>query len=370
MGDIKNPFGIRDGKIVTIGDIPNAENGLQCNCICPNCRGAFVARKGSVRIHHFAHEKDAMCDSEKAFLIALYRLLEEAIREFGSFRYPGVYAKKKENIQIPNSYIVSKDQLKDLSCIHTAPKASPEDEELIRPGEIHPTEIDTITAGNGKPEAMLLTASIKEKTVTLAVVLVPPDTICKSFAPKAYKEFSTIAIDVSDLDMYSIQGNALKKILAEGLYDKTWIQSQKIDSWVESLSKIQDKEYARYCEEIRIKNAQLEKEQKERRMRQESLRQENAQRLEEQKRKLEEAEREAEQQRLAAIASFPLELRDNYDSDPQKYENENGQVWKYDIRWIKCIICKKWKDSSDMSSYGGRGKELNQGICHDCSRGG
>ncbi len=35
---IRNPFGLRNGKIVMIEDISIEERGLQCNCVCPNCK--------------------------------------------------------------------------------------------------------------------------------------------------------------------------------------------------------------------------------------------------------------------------------------------------------------------------------------------
>jgi hypothetical protein len=41
-----------DGRLVDIKDV---SSGLACECICPGCGRAMVAKKGDVQTHHFAH---------------------------------------------------------------------------------------------------------------------------------------------------------------------------------------------------------------------------------------------------------------------------------------------------------------------------
>jgi len=50
MADSKNPFAKRNGRIITINDLNENENGLRCNCKCPVCDGTFVARMELVLI--------------------------------------------------------------------------------------------------------------------------------------------------------------------------------------------------------------------------------------------------------------------------------------------------------------------------------
>lgn len=65
------------GKIVGIDEV---EKGLACNCVCPHCGDVLEARKGKVRVHHFAHygkEETSFC-SESALHLASKEVLKEA----------------------------------------------------------------------------------------------------------------------------------------------------------------------------------------------------------------------------------------------------------------------------------------------------
>ena len=74
MSDIKLPYGLQDGDLVHISDVPS---GLKCNCVCPGCSAALVARKGSKTQHHFAHHSSATCESatETALHLAAKEIL-------------------------------------------------------------------------------------------------------------------------------------------------------------------------------------------------------------------------------------------------------------------------------------------------------
>lgn len=73
-------YGIREGKVVRISEIPTDQRGLKCNCTCPGCGKNLVARLGEKKQKHFAHQGDA-CDIASAQQTALHMLAKEIIEE-------------------------------------------------------------------------------------------------------------------------------------------------------------------------------------------------------------------------------------------------------------------------------------------------
>ena len=53
------PFSVDDnGKFRDVADV---KRGLRCGCFCADCKGPLVAKKGEVRVHHFAHHDRRDC---------------------------------------------------------------------------------------------------------------------------------------------------------------------------------------------------------------------------------------------------------------------------------------------------------------------
>ncbi len=62
-------------QLVHIDSVPN---GSSCNCFCPNCKAALIAKNGKdKRQHHFAHEANSDC--LKGYQTALHILGKEII---------------------------------------------------------------------------------------------------------------------------------------------------------------------------------------------------------------------------------------------------------------------------------------------------
>ncbi|MDP4270690.1 MAG: competence protein CoiA family protein [Bacteroidota bacterium] len=83
--DIKLPYGLENGELVSIDDV---ENGLACNCVCPNCGETLIARKGNIREHHFAHYKSDDCGWTGESVI--HKIAKEIIANSRTIKLPNL----------------------------------------------------------------------------------------------------------------------------------------------------------------------------------------------------------------------------------------------------------------------------------------
>lgn len=109
-------FGIKDNKIIAINHITPAENGEQCNCVCPGCGGVFVAntlgkkQQAGERIKYFSHKAEGvLCNINKYQETVLHHLAKECFQEI-------------DFINLPNAFIGWEDTKKyytdnDLACL-------------------------------------------------------------------------------------------------------------------------------------------------------------------------------------------------------------------------------------------------------------
>lgn len=82
--------------------INEVEKGLPCNCICPICEQELVAKKGNVRVHHFAHHNGAD-ECKGARMSMLHRLAQEVIQEDCKVllpAYKGKYIQHNAKLQV------------------------------------------------------------------------------------------------------------------------------------------------------------------------------------------------------------------------------------------------------------------------------
>ena len=75
----KLPYGILKGRLVSVKEV---SSGLACGCVCPRCKQRLVAKKGEIKVHHFAHHNADPCDYavEVAVHMLARQMLEEAKR--------------------------------------------------------------------------------------------------------------------------------------------------------------------------------------------------------------------------------------------------------------------------------------------------
>lgn len=101
----KTAYGLRDGRLVHVSEVPR---GLACGCACPACGAALLARKGKVRVHHFAHSNSAICQG--AAETVLHLLAKELFLELDTFEIPPYHFKKRRMLKTGDE-VVHEEQL-------------------------------------------------------------------------------------------------------------------------------------------------------------------------------------------------------------------------------------------------------------------
>lgn len=84
--EIKLPYGLKNGNLVSIDDV---ESGLACECFCPACKKQLIAKKGNIKVHHFAHYNIKDCKS--GLETAIHLLSKKIIAEHKTFKTPILY---------------------------------------------------------------------------------------------------------------------------------------------------------------------------------------------------------------------------------------------------------------------------------------
>lgn len=75
VAELKVPFGLREGQLVHISSV---ERGDRCGCVCIACGQPLVARKGNLKVHHFAHNSASKSCSRESVLHLLGKSLLRA----------------------------------------------------------------------------------------------------------------------------------------------------------------------------------------------------------------------------------------------------------------------------------------------------
>lgn len=76
MQQLKLFYALKQGVLTHVRDVVS---GSKCNCVCPACNEKLIARKGSLRQHHFAHASGSECSygAETALHLAAKQVLEQ-----------------------------------------------------------------------------------------------------------------------------------------------------------------------------------------------------------------------------------------------------------------------------------------------------
>jgi len=220
--NVKLPYGLKDGRLVSIDDV---ECGLKCGCICPACKGPLIAKKGDLNEHHFAHCRCQDCNS--GVETATHMIAKDLIANVGwimtpAFFYPGTKAIVIEEKRVPIDKVLLESRL----------------------GSIIP---DIIIESKGK-------ILIVEITVSHGVDLIKENRIKKLNLPAIEVLAEQIIKKLYLTSKKLLLGQEFKNEVIEGVLSKRWINNPRANTLVE---KIKSELKRNYCEQKEIKNIEF-----------------------------------------------------------------------------------------------------------------
>lgn len=87
--EVQLHYGIFQGRLISIEDVPIENKGLRCGCVCPGCGGMLIANlKDDKRRKHFSHHK-AECNITYAQQTALHMIAKDILAQEKVFMFPG-----------------------------------------------------------------------------------------------------------------------------------------------------------------------------------------------------------------------------------------------------------------------------------------
>lgn len=387
-------FGVSkdSGEVLSIDQVPS---GLACRCVCAACGEALEARKGTQRIHHFAHVSNYEC---------LYA------NEVSIYMAAGSFLKAEKKIMLPPVMI-------------SFPSKAAEKAEDARLIDID--DIEYSCSPKAYPPLLILTVHSYKMRLILNFGHYFDEADLSRFEIESREhEWACLCMDLPAIQNKSAFDIAiLKKGLLEDTDQKHWLRNRKSDRWLKRfeaaafepeshgmgylcpihIGYYKGQYSARwedccYCEfniatppgclclaKSGISHiSDFQKPQEELQARIERLRAENERSIRESEKRRRQTETRIHRYPAAftytqlhpnvntpAIPSLNneekkeagyKEICDSFDPDSQEQTIDSfGQ------RWLQCRVCGRLFLSIEMQEYGGK-DNMNRGLCRNCSR--
>lgn len=128
-GDIFE-WGLKDGNIIHVDEV---ENGLACNCSCPDCGISLIAfnRVGNKRINHFQHTSKSDC--KNAYETALHYLAKQIILETKTLLVPDINYKLSSYAEAYHAATRSSEKKTTKKLLHFTKVEIEKSEKQFRP---------------------------------------------------------------------------------------------------------------------------------------------------------------------------------------------------------------------------------------------
>lgn len=210
MSTFKNPYAerIKDGKIVFIDDLSEAERGSKCGCICPCCKNPMIARMGTYNEHHFAHASHSDCLG--GYESALHMMAKEIVEEGSSIMLPAL--KSKYVLGEGTSYLVLDNKIYNSFC-YAPINITPDLGSVLVESTLEDIKPDVIVCYKGKKLIIefLVTHAVDEKKKAKIYSL----------------GISTVEIDLSVLADRVCTKEEIKSFIEKDTEHRKWIYNAK-----------------------------------------------------------------------------------------------------------------------------------------------
>ncbi len=112
-------YGLREGKILSIGEMTPQERGLRCGCVCPSCGKPLLAKMGKKVRWHFAHSgTENQCNPSLAGQTAVHMLAKEILQEAKKIYLPGIEVSWRETSYSDELWEISDHLPEKKACIN------------------------------------------------------------------------------------------------------------------------------------------------------------------------------------------------------------------------------------------------------------
>jgi hypothetical protein len=217
----KIAYASKDGKLVHVSSV---ERGLKCGCTCPSCGAQVIARKGSKKVHHFAHTMDANCSG--AAETALHILTKEIISELPALTLPEYKFEKQKlirrRVSVEHEEVLVKGGNAIIEAVHLEPHY----------GDVKP-DIELCSGGKRLFVEVAVTHKVGKKKL------------------RVIRQHDVPTIEIRLSESHALRNREeLKKIIQSDVSIKHWLYHPREKKASETFFKKYRKTQRNYCEAL------------------------------------------------------------------------------------------------------------------------
>ncbi|MCL2775976.1 MAG: hypothetical protein FWD71_21915 [Oscillospiraceae bacterium] len=215
---LKMSYAVKNGTLIHVSEV---ESGLKCGCTCPACNARLVARKGSIKEHHFAHAKDEDCQKGTETVL---HIMAKSILE------------KEKYIRVPKVYVLTK-----FTAVHYQGHDFPRNKQEYASGEMY-IKFDRVELEKRVDDFVPDVALYSGNQCLLAEIKVSHGIDEDKLQKIRSSDISVLEIDLSAMNG-TITESELRDLLIENVSKKKWIYNKKAEyyrkEWLNLCDKLQ-----------------------------------------------------------------------------------------------------------------------------------